>query len=363
MLFDVRPKRRRVDLYDFDEEYARLVDALGEPLIVVRGLRRTGKTSLVLTALEESEAYYVLFDFREGYRSRRDLYEVLARGISGFLKRLSRRRKLLELFRGALGSLRGVSVYGFQVSLSWGRDRPLLSELFGELGRFASSAGMKVVLVFDEVQRLGGPLRFEVGNTLAYAYDHIEGLSLILTGSEAGLLEGFLGDPESPLYGRAYVEISTRRLSREESLDFLSRGFAQVGVSVPEEELEEAVNMLNGIIGWLTYYGYSRYKGGRGLEEIKREAVALARRELENFIATRMSRRYALVMRLLAENVRSWRELKRRLEEAEKRPVSDRVLHDILYQLKRHSIINENLEYTDPVVGEAAKTLGRSATW
>ncbi len=49
--------------------------------------------------------------------------------------------------------------------------------------------------------------------------------------------------------------------------------------------------------------------------------------------------------------------MKRGLEDYEGSPISDRVLHDILTTLKRYSIINENLEFTDPIVKEAARGL------
>jgi len=45
--------------------YQKLKSVLNSPLIVVRRLRRTGKTSLILTTLEEEHATYLLFDLRE----------------------------------------------------------------------------------------------------------------------------------------------------------------------------------------------------------------------------------------------------------------------------------------------------------
>ncbi|AMD30707.1 hypothetical protein [Acidilobus sp. 7A] len=38
-------------------------------------------------------------------------------------------------------------------------------------------------------------------------------------------------------------------------------------MSVPEAELEEAVRELDGVVGWLTYYGYERSMGGRTLKK------------------------------------------------------------------------------------------------
>ncbi len=49
MLFDPKPKTRKVDLFNFEKEFNRLSYLINDPLtrlIVVKGLRRTGKTSL-----------------------------------------------------------------------------------------------------------------------------------------------------------------------------------------------------------------------------------------------------------------------------------------------------------------------------
>jgi len=357
LLFDLMPKARREDLFDFDEELGRLTRLLGDSrtrLIVVKGLRRTGKTSLILTALNSTGSPYAFIDVREVVRSRRGLYRALERAINDLLRL---RSPVVAELRRALEAVRGVRVAGLEVSLSWGRDRPTVSELLRELDEAASRVGVRLPLVIDEAQRLVGPIGHEVWNALAHAYDFLEGLVIVLSGSEVGVLEGVLGDPGSPLYGRAYAEVNTRRLSDQESLEFLRRGFREVRVSVPEAELEEAVRELDGVVGWLTYYGYERSIGGKDLEEVVREAVALARRELEDFMATRASRRYRAVLRLLASGVRGWGELKRELERREGREVSDRALHEVLGALRRHSIVDERLEFMDPIVRRAAEVI------
>jgi len=67
-------------------------------------------------------------------------------------------------------------------------------------------------------------------------------------------------------------------------------------------------------------------------------------------------RRYVLVLKLIAQGVRGWGELKSRLEEAEGRIVSSSVLHNILESLRKLSIV-ENYEFLDPVYREAARML------
>jgi len=355
MLFDIKPKRRREDLYNFDEEYNKFISILDEPLIIVKGLRRTGKTSLILTALEETKSYYIFIDLREGYSSRRDLYRVISKGIGDFMRELSIKKRLLNYFTEFFRNLRGISIEGLSISISWGGDRPLLSEIFRELDYFALKSDLRVIIVFDEIQRLRGNIKRMVENAIAYAYDHLDNLTFILSGSEVGLLYEMIKDPNSPLYGRAYIPISTRKLSREESLDFLRKGFTELNMKINPPEVEDAVNLLDGIIGWLTYYGYSKYIGGKPLDEIMKDAVQLAKSELKNFLRYRVSKRYYIVLKALSKGVRRWSELKKYLEKIEKREVSDRVLYDILNQLKRNSIINENLEFTDPIIREALK--------
>ncbi len=118
MLFDIRPKKCRRDLYDFDMWFDRLSSYLNQPLVIVRGLCRTGKTSLILTVLEETRTPYILFDLREGFRSRRELYRVLASGLSSFIKRIGKRR-VLDYLVGLLKSIDGVSISGFSMSFNW----------------------------------------------------------------------------------------------------------------------------------------------------------------------------------------------------------------------------------------------------
>ncbi|MGC9135631.1 hypothetical protein [Caldivirga sp.] len=53
MLFNLEPKSSRIDLYDRDYELRELYDAVNrnEKIIVVYGVRRVGKTSLVKSFL------------------------------------------------------------------------------------------------------------------------------------------------------------------------------------------------------------------------------------------------------------------------------------------------------------------------
>ncbi|HEW64428.1 ATP-binding protein [Fervidicoccus fontis] len=358
MLFDPRPKVNKKDLYDFEKEFEFLKKNIGEPLLVVSGLRRTGKTSLILSTLNDSDIPYVFFDMRSMPNSRRDLYHLLSEGLTDFLTRISNKEKFYKSLTKMLKLIRGISVDGFEVSLSWGKDRASLVEILRALDESCAEHGIKAVIVFDELQRVTGKLSVELANAIAYSYDHLRNLSFIVSGSEMGVLYRFFDEPNAPLYGRAYLEVKTRRLDKEKSIDFLKRGFEESKIRVNDEELEAAVDKLDGIIGWLTYYGYSRTMQNRDFESIWREAVTMARQELENFLKNRVSaERYRAVLKFLANGEREWKELKKKMEDLEGRVLSERVLYDILITLRKYSIIDDQNNFLDPLAEEAAKNL------
>lgn len=63
--FDPEPKKRREGFYDMEEELEGFVKAVEmDKLIVVKGLRRYGETSLIPTGLNSVGARYVLIDCR-----------------------------------------------------------------------------------------------------------------------------------------------------------------------------------------------------------------------------------------------------------------------------------------------------------
>lgn len=94
----------------------------GEPLIAVIGLRRTGKTSLILTALEEVTTPHLFIDLRGVVRSWREFYKLLSYCLTDFLLRVSRIRGFYEYLQRILSIIKGVSVSGFNVEFSWGRE-------------------------------------------------------------------------------------------------------------------------------------------------------------------------------------------------------------------------------------------------
>jgi uncharacterized protein len=91
MLFDEAPKTDRSDLYDFREEQDSFLRALkeGARLVTIVGLRRTGKSSLLLTGLSETDQPSLIIDAR-GFAqspviSRADFFSAFERTHNEFI--------------------------------------------------------------------------------------------------------------------------------------------------------------------------------------------------------------------------------------------------------------------------------------
>jgi len=186
---------------------------------------------------------------------------------------------------------------------------------------------------------------------------------LVLTGSQFGLLYDFLGleDPRAPLFGRAFREVRTRRLSPDEALDFLERGFSESGVRCPGDLMEKAVDAFDGIIGWLTYFGHLYVTGGlRDLDDVVRAASSLALEELRNLISSLRSPRYAVILRALAGGRAPWAAIRRRLEDYEGRGLNPATVSQLIGTLVKLGVVEEvEGEYAiaDPVYRLAASRL------
>ncbi|GAB6134584.1 AAA family ATPase [Thermococcus prieurii] len=355
--FDTRPKRKREDLYDREKELSDFENSLrsNNPLTVITGIRRLGKTSLLLVGLNELGVPYVLVDFRGvNPNSRMDVYKRIESALNLFFRE---NRSLWEDLKENLRTITGLRVLSFGVNLSWREEKTDLIALFRELEKH------NVVLAFDEVQYLRGPIGSEFSGLIAHLYDY-SNLRIVMTGSEVGLLHDYLGvdDPKAPLYGRYFHEVTLSRFTREQSKDFLIKGFEQVRVTPPEELIEAAVEKLDGIVGWLVLFGRRVLEKGPSseiVEDVFEEAKRLALEEFENFLSKRPSarKRYLEIMRAVASGRNTWEEIKEHLERKEGKSIADSVLARLLKALVDSSFLQKvkegrNVHYKipDPVL-------------
>ncbi|MFP3320377.1 MAG: ATP-binding protein [Acidilobus sp.] len=293
-LFSVEPKESLQDLFDREDEVRKLREGLSrERLILVLGLRRIGKSSLVLATLSSTGQPFVYVDVRRAYDevSRRVPAERLYEELRSSLLRLSVRERVLEALRRM-----GVSLeYPVKVRVPAEEVRDGIAKAFDALNELG-----RVAVVLDEAQYL----RYStigLRPLLAHVYDRLRNVTLIMTGSEVGLLHDFIGidDPSSPLYGRYGLTIELRPFDEERSRQFLRRGFEELGVRVDERVIERAVEELDGVVGWLVYFGRLYLeKGADAIDEVKEMGAKLVKKELEEALSR--SPYYSHIMRAVA---------------------------------------------------------------
>ena len=111
IFFDERPKETRENLYDRDEELSLLQSAISEPIVLLTGIRRIGKTSILKVFLNNINLPYALIDARISLSSYRALYTIF----SDILSQINRKKSIKSI----LQHFSGISILGVNISLSW----------------------------------------------------------------------------------------------------------------------------------------------------------------------------------------------------------------------------------------------------
>lgn len=330
----------------------------GTPLILLLGLRRVGKTSLLYTALNESKQPWILVDCREFEErfavSHQDFLEVFERAVNTLLKK---HRNLSYYLKG----VKGVTLGGFGMQFSFeGELRSSVVALLRQLDRWGSDQGSKIVVAFDEAQELHRLRGLNIQSVLAYTYDRLRNIVVVLTGSQVGLLYRFLQtqNPKTPLFGRSFAEIAVGRLNDKDAIDFLSKGFEQLDMKAGNDILEYCVDRLDGILGWLTAFGARASREGvkrEVVDKVLEEGSRLAAEEVKRFFVARdvAEKRYRLLLRRLSEEPASWTQLKTFLEAKEARRISPSIFTNLLNNLVDSGFVekfNGAYRISDPIL-------------
>jgi AAA+ ATPase superfamily predicted ATPase len=227
-----------------------------------------------------------------------------------------------------------VSAFGVGLSVKIG------SETRGEMEKKIKSAG-RISVFIDEAQRMKTK---DLADVLSYFYDRLPQVSFVISGSEVGLVEEILGesDAEHPLYGREILKIVLNRLDKNKANEYLKKGFEQLGLKPSEEELDAAVDELDGLIGWLTLYGYEKgvKKSADALEKTSRNAARIAASELVRFLKKVKNKKLYSSILKNASGV-GWDELRVRASKETGRQLNPNSFNLALERLTTYSFIEK----------------------
>jgi len=353
MLFDLRPKDKREELFDREKEIEVIKrSAQDYPVTLILGIRRVGKSSLLRVALNEMKNG-IYIDVRKlhfdsgGWITNEVLIQAFERALNSLNPKI--KKELLDYLK----HIKGVSIAGVKINFE---KKASLSEILEALNDYG-----KVIIAFDEAQYLkfyGARGGKEFLSLIAYAYDNLKNLSFIFTGSEIGLLHDFLGvfDYESPLYGRVYNEITIEPFTRDLSKEFLKSGFSELGIKISDNEINKAVELLDGIPGWLVEFGY-HYSKRRDFEKAIENVLIKAEKFLEGELKEleKKSHRYILILKAISLGFNRWESIKEFIESHDKRVPNSR-LAVLIKNLEKMSWIRaeygekKRYKIVDPVV-------------
>jgi len=290
----------------------------------ILGPRRVGKTSVLRTFLNHYGYPHLYYDLSPYIGLTGVSYHALTPALIGFeTGKLSGEAQLsLGILKLNFKVERGVEFENAMINL--------LREVNERYERF--------LLIFDEAQVLAFVRGVNMMGLLQMIHNTLDNVVVIMTGSMPGLLENMLSPSSSkPMFARYVEKIRINRWSLEKGTEYLKRGFDEANVEYLPDELEEAVEELSPVPGFLTLYGIHRIKGkkhGAALEEAIDEAVSLWERDLEAFLNIYNSKTYVRVLWLLSQSRLgfSWSELKRELSRFEtvSNPKLARVLKNLL---------------------------------
>jgi len=346
-LFDLGPKESRRSLYGRDQELDTLVRLIeNRRWCVILGPRMVGKTSLAKAGIRQSKVPSVYVNLW-GTRGVAGLLDSLTEGLNS-------NRSLLRRVADALRGIQGVSLLGSGVSFA-PQPRPLRTfhEVLSALGRKAG----RFVVVLDEVQELA-PASGSFLKLLGNVFNTYPNVGFVFTGSRFGLIRTLLSPcANSPLYGRSPVPIELGPFEPMASTEFLRRGFDEYGVSVDPAQISQVVSRsLDGIPGWLTYFGNCVAVRRTEFDAAERITIAEGKKvvasELRHYLEGRDVATHWAALRALCVPL-SWSEFRDGVSASRKVPLNDNSVRNILRALQESGFVAETAhryQILDPMV-------------
>lgn len=203
--------------------------------------------------------------------------------------------------------------------------------------REINSKFKKFLIIFDEAQVLVFIRGINMLGFLQTIHNTMDHISVIMTGSMPGLLEKILSpSSKRPMYARYVEKIELKRWSKEDAINYLKIGLEEAGIKYSDYELEEAINELSTIPGFLSSYGLKRLRTTHkeALKDALEDAISLWTSDLEAFINIYKSPTYINILSILAQTSLgfTWSEIMREINRIEevKNPKLYRILKNLV---------------------------------
>ncbi len=243
----------------------------------VLGIRRIGKTSIILNVLKNQNIpriYINVEDFIEGKSI--DIVGLFSYFssclLSEAIKFMEPRKKipivLKEKGEEAIKTLREILGYikiNFNINLGKveifldstkkGGIKDSLKELLDLPQEISENINKKILIVLDEFQYLKlGEQNFPgLFHSLRSKWQFQNNVEYIISGSAVGMLENIF-KKNQPFY-QFFFPIYIKPFSKDKSEEFLMEGFKDEGKTFLEDGIKKAVEYMDGIPAWLNYFG------------------------------------------------------------------------------------------------------------
>lgn len=338
-LFSLHPKETTKELFGREQEIKELLTLVrARRWVAILGPRMVGKTSLIKAANRELKRRGIkaIYINLWGVRGAHGLLNALAQG-------LNQEKSILQQIRGVAKHIEGISIGTDGISISLSRSRRPMATIWDLLAAIGEQGDC--VIELDEVQELSS-ISNHLLKLLANIFNTYPKIVFIFTGSIFGLMKTLLEPGStSPLYGRSPARLYLQPFTKEKTLEFLRYGFNEYNKPISDIEINEVVERLDGIPGWLTLYGNNVAVRGmthqRALEETIAEGTKIVKDELEHFLEGRDRTLYIAALKTMAISAR-WREIKNAVEIRRGSLVNDATIYNIIENLKAKMLIGED---------------------
>jgi AAA+ ATPase superfamily predicted ATPase len=358
MLFDLRAKERRDELYGRKEEADELIRLINSgSWVAVLGPRMIGKTSLMKVALSElSNKYTGVYANLFGTKGLGSMLVALVNALNST-------RGTIDKFKSFLAGIEEFHIGPDGISLrSSSKPVTTMFDLFSALGR----TGDHFVIALDEVQELAAvsPHLLKILGNVFNTYRNIQ---FVFSGSNFGLIRVLLEPgPESPLYGRSPTKLALKPFTKDVSVAFLKSGLHECGMEFGGKRIDAVVERLDGLVGWLTLFGHNlavkRLAYEVALRETVEEGKMIVRSELDHFLEGRDKRLYLAVLRAIVIKEplgAKWGEVKREVEVELKQVLNPASLLNVTEGLRRAGMVTEEdgtYRIVDPLLREVVSS-------